>query len=168
MDGVGAELLPAGGRVLEHSGCGSGPRSPKVLVSGHDHAQKILLPGSDYDRVLGSLVFRDLRQDEVDLGLGDGVRDRDRGQGCTHEAVLEPWVRKGGQVSMGPGIQDQRKSAVVDEGWHKGAVGGVGQNSAGGVVDVLGPVFRAVGGMETYASFPIGYRKRIIIKKKER
>lgn len=90
----------------------------------------------------------------MDLGLGDGVRDRERGQGYTHEAVLEPWVRKGGRVSMGPGNQDRRKSAAVDEGWRKGVVSGVGQNSAGGVVGVLGPVFRAVGETEAYASFP--------------
>lgn len=100
------------------------------------------------------------------LGLGDDVRDRDRGQGCTHEAVLETWVRKVGRVSMGLGNQDRRKSAVVDGGWRKGAVGGVGQNSAGDVVGVPGPVFRAVGETEAYASFPIGWRKRIIIKKK--
>lgn len=158
MDGVGARPLLVEDRVLEHSGCGSGLRSPKVLVWDQDHALGILLPGSGYDRVPGSLVFRGHRQGgEVGLGLGDGVRDQEeRGQGCTREVALETWVHKDGRVSMGPGKQVRHKSAVVDEGWCKSAAGEGDQNSAGGVAGVLGPVFRAVGETEAYASFPIG------------
>jgi hypothetical protein len=70
--------------------------------------------------------------------------------------ALETWVRKDDRVSMDPGNRVRHRSAVVDEGWRKGVAGEGGQNSAGGVVGVLGPAFRAVGEMEAYVSLPIG------------